>query len=121
MPFNGSGVYARSYRWRDDRDASIKIRADRHDANDDDFELAINSVVNQTQAFIAPVKVPDGTAALPGFTFSADTTTGVYRKGDGTLGFSEGGVEIGPFATAATLTDEINLLRHQSMITAAHI
>lgn len=41
----------------------------------------------------AGVKVPDGSASLPRFSFNDDTDTGLYRVGGNTLGISAGGSE----------------------------
>lgn len=91
MPFNGSGVFVRLYSWVTDRDAGTKILASRHDAEDDGFVTGLNSVVDGTQAFIAPVRGTAGTAAAPGHSFSTDTDTGMYRVSADTLGFSVAG------------------------------
>lgn len=37
MPWNGSGIPQRVHNWQADRDAGIKIRADRHDQEDDNI------------------------------------------------------------------------------------
>lgn len=42
MPFDGSGNYNRVMDWTNDAAASIKIRADRHDQNDDDIAAALS-------------------------------------------------------------------------------
>jgi hypothetical protein len=42
MPFDGSGNYNRVMDWTNDAAANIKIRADRHDQNDDDIAAALS-------------------------------------------------------------------------------
>src|SRR5687768_13761925 len=45
MPFNGSGTFSRVMDWTNDRDAAIKIRADRHDQNDDDLASGLSNTI----------------------------------------------------------------------------
>lgn len=50
MPRNGSGTQVNDYDWEEDRDNGVKIRADRHKAQDDDFALGItNSIAKDGQ------------------------------------------------------------------------
>lgn len=93
MAFNGSGVFERLYSWVADRDTGTKIIADRVDAETDGIVAGINSVVDGTQGFIAPVRGSNGTAALPGHSFTDDTNTGMYRKAADVLALSAGGAE----------------------------
>ena len=91
MPFNASGVFQRIHNWISDRDAGIEILADRHDAEDDNFASAINSIMQGLVSFLAPIKTPSGTAANPSYTFTGDTDTGIYRLAADGLGVSAGG------------------------------
>jgi len=45
MPFNGSGVFTRSMSWVSDAVAGIKIRADRHDLEDDGFAGGLSQCI----------------------------------------------------------------------------
>ena len=45
MPWDGSGNFTRSYKWQDDATADIKIRADRHDSNDDDIASGLANAI----------------------------------------------------------------------------
>jgi len=45
MPWDGSGSFTRQYKWQDDATADVKIRADRHDGNDDDIALGISNAI----------------------------------------------------------------------------
>lgn len=47
MPFNGSGTFNRVMDWTNDRDAAIKIRADRHDQNDDDIANGLSNTITR--------------------------------------------------------------------------
>lgn len=57
--------------------------------------LGTNNVLSITSAGIATVTGAilgaDGTAALPSFSFSSDTDTGMYRAGANSIGFATGG------------------------------
>lgn len=44
-------------------------------------------------AFTSPLLGPDGTAALPTYSFSSDPNTGMFRSGADAIGFSTGGTE----------------------------
>ncbi len=97
MAFNGSGVFERLYSWVTDRDNGTKILASRMDADTDGIVAGINSIVNGTQPFIAPVRASFGTAASPSHSFTDDPDTGMYRPAANELAFSEGGVDRGRF------------------------
>lgn len=59
--------------------------------------LAIDTVDSQ-------VKLANGTALLPAYTFASDPNTGFFRKGADNIGFAVGGAEVGDFsATNLTL------------------
>lgn len=45
MPFDGSGNFTRIHNWVDDATAKIKIRADRHDENDDDIAQGLSTCI----------------------------------------------------------------------------
>lgn len=90
MPFSG-GVFTRIYSWVADKNANIKITASRMDNEDDGFADAINAIVSQDQPFTGPVAVPNGTAALPGYTFDSDRNTGLYAKSADVIGVTAGG------------------------------
>jgi hypothetical protein len=47
MPFNGSGVFTRLYNWANDVAASIKIRADRFDAEMDGFATGLSTCMTK--------------------------------------------------------------------------
>jgi len=47
MPFNGSGVFTRLYNWANDAAASIKIRADRFDAEMDGFATGLSTCMTK--------------------------------------------------------------------------
>lgn len=47
MAFNGSGSFTRLYNWVSDRNASIKIRADRMDAEMDGFATGLSTCITR--------------------------------------------------------------------------
>lgn len=47
MPFDGSGNFNRVMNWANDALANIKIRADRHDQEDDNFASGLSSVITK--------------------------------------------------------------------------
>lgn len=48
----------------------------------------------------APLRCADGTAALPAFSWTSDTNTGLYRIGADNIGLSLGGVKYADFSTS---------------------
>ena len=95
MPFNASGFFQRLFNWRNDRDAGIKILAERMDQEMDGIVQGLNDVLQGNASFKGPVKTVGGTAANPAFTFAEHTGTGFFRKSDGSVGLAIDGVEIG--------------------------
>src|SRR5436190_22220905 len=47
MPFNGSGGFQRVRRWQNDASGGIKIRADYHDAEDDNLAAGLSNVLTR--------------------------------------------------------------------------
>lgn len=47
MPFDGSGNFNRVMDWTNDAAANIKIRADRHDQNDDDIAAGLSNTITK--------------------------------------------------------------------------
>lgn len=45
MPFNGSGVFTRAMNWVSDATAGTKIRADRHDSEDNNFASGLSNTI----------------------------------------------------------------------------
>lgn len=104
MPgFDPSGNFTRAHNWQADRDAGIRILADRHDAEDNNFAAAFN------QTFLRNGVVPmsgdlnmggkkintiaAGTVLLPGLSFELNIATGLYQLNPNHIGFSVGGAE----------------------------
>lgn len=47
MPYNGSGVFVRLRNWVNDATAGIRIRADRHDSEDDNFASGLSQCITK--------------------------------------------------------------------------
>lgn len=80
------------------------------------FRVGSNSLglsLNATQTFqwnptfsysFVQLQGPNGSAATPSFSFNSDVDTGLYRIGDGNLGFSSNGTLIGEYSSAGLWT-----------------
>ena len=61
MAYNGStGLFSRIYSWVADRDAGVKIRADRMDAEDDGFATGLSTAVCKDGQTTATANLPMG-------------------------------------------------------------
>jgi hypothetical protein len=47
MPYDGNGTFSRLYNWVQDAAAAIKIKADRHDMNDDDLASGLSNCITK--------------------------------------------------------------------------
>jgi hypothetical protein len=93
MPFNAGGFFQRLFNWRNDRDAGIKILAERMDQEMDGIVAGINDIVSGEVDWRGPMTGVFGTAAAPAYSFQEDPNTGVYRVSADVLGFSVGGAK----------------------------
>lgn len=123
MPINASGYFQRLFNWRDDRDAGVKILAERMDQETDGFAAAINDLISGNVAFKGPLKNVYGTAANPSYTFDGDPDSGLYRKSDGSIGVSVDGVEVGAFPASffTGITDHHGATDNPHGVTAAQL
>lgn len=94
MPFNASGVFQRLFNWRNDRDAGIKILAERMDQEMDGIVAGINDIVQADINFKGPITGVYGTVTAPAFSFQEDPDTGVYHSGTNKLAASAGGAQV---------------------------
>jgi hypothetical protein len=60
--------------------------------------------------FAKPIWASDGTAALPGYTFTDDTNSGMYRLGADNIGLSVAGVDRANVSTARVLVNDIPVI-----------
>jgi hypothetical protein len=104
MPYDPSGNFSRLHNWQADRDAGIRILADRHDEEDDNFASAFNIAFlrtgtvpmtgDLTMSGNAIRTVGAGSAANPSLTFELSPRTGLYQVNPTTIGVSSNGVDI---------------------------
>lgn len=117
MPFNASGTFSRLHNWQQDRDSGIRITADRHDAEDDNFAAALNQTFlrngvvpmtgNIQMGGYKIVALGSGAAAQPGITFT-DLDTGIYQPATAQIGFAIDATHRGLMtSTAFTYTGNI--------------
>lgn len=101
MPFDGSGNYSRVHDWTDDRDAGIKIQAERMDQEFDDIANALNQVFFRSGLVAMSadldmggndlIGLANGSAAAPSVQFQNDPNTGLYLIGTSALGATVNG------------------------------
>ena len=73
MPFSGAGVFNRLYNWVSDRNAAIKIRADRMDAEMDGFATGLSNCITKDGQTTVTQDIPFNNKRLTGV---ADATAG---------------------------------------------
>lgn len=110
MPFDGSGNFTRVHSWQQDRDNGIRIVADRHDQEDDNFAQGFNQtflrngVVPMSGALNMngnPIRgVAGGSAAQPTMTSVLDPLSGYFSPAPAQLGVSIAGVQRGLWTAA---------------------
>ncbi len=95
MALNGSGLMVRLYSWVTDRDAAVKIRADRMDAEMDGFATAISNAVFKDGQQTITANIPMATHKFTGL--AAGSTNGdslryeqLFGTISGTLTFASG-------------------------------
>jgi hypothetical protein len=103
MPFDSVGNFTRNYNFTADKNAGIKIRSDRVDAEFDNYAVALNQVLmrdgrvamsgNLSLAGNTLYGVGAGSVGIPAIRFSGDVTSGVYLPAAGQVGLVAGGVE----------------------------
>jgi hypothetical protein len=110
MPYDPSGNFSRVHNWGADRDAGIKIMADRHDEEDDNFANAFNQTLlrngnvpmggDLNMAGYRILGISQGNPAAPGISFDTDPNTGLYHPATGQLGVGINGVNAGLWNSA---------------------
>ena len=66
MAFNGSGVFVRLYNWVSDRNAAIKIRADRMDGEMDGFATGLSNCITKDGQTTVSADIPFNNKRLTG-------------------------------------------------------
>lgn len=106
MAYNGSGTMVRVHRWTTDRDAAIKINADRMDEEDDGFATALSlalcsdgqSTATARIAFAQGIQLNGGAVGTPSVHFG-DSDTGLWAAASNKVSVSCGGSKVGEFTT----------------------
>lgn len=80
MPFNGSGTFTRVMDWTNDRDAAIKIRADRHDQNDDDIANGLSNTITRDGQSQITANIPFNGKRITGLANPVDPQDGVTKN-----------------------------------------
>jgi hypothetical protein len=103
VPFDPSGNFTRVHRWQDDRDNGIRILADRHDEEDDNFAEAFNQVFLRTGT--TPMvgdlvmngnkitMLGAGTETVPSLTWELSNNTGWWQPSPNALAVSTQGTK----------------------------
>lgn len=65
MPFNGNGVFQRVRNWQNDAASGIKIRADRHDSEDDNLANGLSQCLTRDGQ-----STPTGNLPMGGYSFT---------------------------------------------------
>jgi hypothetical protein len=115
MPFDAGGNFTRVRNWKQDRDNGIRILADRHDEEDDNFAGGFNLAFlrtgtvpmtgNLTMGGNNIKNIKAGGAASPSLTFELSNTTGFFQVNPNAIGVSAGGVKVLEFNTAGVTLD----------------
>lgn len=93
------------------------IQPSQHNPPLEDIASALTGSLprNGSAPMLAPVKLPDGSAAAPTLTFNAETGSGFFRVSNGVIGLAIGGVlvtqfTVGGVAGASVLGQPVPLL-----------
>lgn len=81
MPFNGSGTFQRVMNWVNDAAANIKIKADRHDQEDDNFASGLSMCITKDGQTTITADIPMNNKKLTGLaapTVSTDAVNKTY-------------------------------------------
>lgn len=95
MPFDKNHRFYRLFRWEEDRDNGIEIRADRMDQEMDGWVRGINQILSGDVPFRNVIAVPTGSPQSPSFTFTGQLGTGFYCKDQASIGIAIAGQEVG--------------------------
>lgn len=103
MPFDPSGNFTRVHNWQEDRDNGIRILADRHDEEDDNFADAFNQVFLRTGTVPMTgnlvmngykiTSIAAGSETVPSLTWELSNNTGWWQPSPNALAASTQGVK----------------------------
>lgn len=108
MPFDGNGVFVRLRRWVNDAANNIRIRADYHDSEDDNFALGLSQCITKDGQTTVTANLP--MAGFKHTNVGAATTSTQYARADQVQNGSINWGVSGGTADAITVTYSIPLL-----------
>jgi hypothetical protein len=85
MPYNGSGVFQRLRNWVADATAGIKIRADYHDSNDDDFAAGLSNTITRDGQSLITQNIPFNNKRITGLADPVNDQDAATKKSVATL------------------------------------
>lgn len=108
MPFDGNGVFVRLRRWVNDAANNIRIRADYHDSEDDNFALGLSQCITKDGQTTVTANLP--MAGFKHTNVGAATTSTQYARADQVQNGSINWGVSGGTADAITVAYSIPLL-----------
>jgi hypothetical protein len=103
MPFDPSGNFTRVHNWQEDRDNGIRILADRHDEEDDNFADGFNQVFLRTGTVpmtgnlvmngYKVTSIGAGSETVPSLTWELSNNTGWWQPSPNALAVSTQGTK----------------------------
>ncbi len=107
MAFNGSGLFVRIYNWVADRNANIKIRADRMDAEMDGMADGLSNCITRDGQSTVTQPIPFNDKRLTGVGDATDVADAVNLRSANARYLSNVGISaaVGSNALTITLTD----------------
>ena len=104
MAFNGSGSFARLYNWVSDRNASIKIRADRMDAEMDGIATGLSTCITKDGQTTITQDIPFNNKRITGLADATAATDAVNRQTADARYLTNAGITASVAASALTIT-----------------
>ncbi|MET0744348.1 MAG: hypothetical protein ABWY78_13335 [Microvirga sp.] len=80
MPFNGSGVFQRVHSWIQDRNDGVRIRADRHDAEDDNLAAGLSNCIARDGQSVIAADIPFNGRRITGLGDAQDPTDALNKR-----------------------------------------
>lgn len=126
MAFNGSGSFTRLYNWVSDRNASIKIRADRMDAEMDGIATGLSTCITKDGQTTITQDIPFNNKKITGLADAAAGQDAVNRQtGDARYAYKQlvtaTNAAYGSTGTALVLDDTMPLVAETTSVGSAAI
>jgi hypothetical protein len=103
MPFNGAGVFQRVRNWVADATAGIKIRADFHDSEDDNFAAGLTNTITRDGQSVITQNIPFNSKRITGLADPIDPQDAATKKSTTAGGEYVGDILIKKIAPALVL------------------